>query len=414
MMPSRFRCGHCGELLEVGEALLGQAVRCPHCQQVVAVPPAELPALAGPPPTDPPVEAAAPQPNSGPIAVTFATAAMLPTEVAPPVEEVEADRPPAVASPDAPDEPRSVPESTPSAVVAVEPPPASLELPPAGDVLTGIPALPPVGPAIPPAAAAGRPGGWFMGLVFIPLVTYALLTTVLVVLLYTRLQTASPSPLELLPDVEGDLRGASRQKQTSFTYERVPPENPLPQRLRVGLGGTLRVGAVEVTPTAVEWRRLRFLNPGFNAETSRTPALVLHLRLENVSEDVVFAPTDPAFDRRWKEGASSRSERPYTFLEVGDRRFYGGPLSWKPRSDGAPRETVEGQSHRRLGPGEVLETFLTTDPEEPVQQSVAGHRGPLLWRVHVRRGLVPVGRREVSSTAVVGVEFRPEEIRPAG
>jgi hypothetical protein len=79
------------------------------------------------------------------------------------------------------------------------------------------------------------------------------------------------------------------------------------------------------------------------------------------------------------------------------------------------RETVEGQQHRRLRPQEELTTLICTDPDDHVARLLASARGPLLWRVQVRRGLVPVRDREVSSTAVIGVEFEPDQIqRPKG
>ena len=42
---------------------------------------------------------------------------------------------------------------------------------------------------------------------------------------------------------------------------------------------------------------------------------------------------------------------------------------------------------------------------------VAKHVGKMLWRVQVRRGLVRVKSREVSATAVVGVEFTRDDIQ---
>src|SRR5947207_15546235 len=49
-MPSiTFQCGNCKNLMAVEDHLLGQQVRCPHCQQVVVVPEST-------PSTPPPVE----------------------------------------------------------------------------------------------------------------------------------------------------------------------------------------------------------------------------------------------------------------------------------------------------------------------------------------------------------------------
>lgn len=46
MTTLNFQCGHCHNLMAVGQEFLGQQVRCPHCQQVVLAP---NPAAAPPP-----------------------------------------------------------------------------------------------------------------------------------------------------------------------------------------------------------------------------------------------------------------------------------------------------------------------------------------------------------------------------
>lgn len=408
MNPSTFRCGHCGDLLTVGPELLGQAVRCPHCQQVV------LPPLA----TSPTADAASCSPS------TPATAGSLfivdgPTAVNP---DLSVPAGPAVVASPALTVTEGMPAAMDLAACSDDTPGLQLQLLPTA----GSPQDPPPHDAVSQPPQFPRPlvGGprqagpamshWFLTLVFIPLVTYAVLATALVVLLYMRLQSPQPSPLELLPDLEGDFRGSTRQKQGTLSYERVPPEAPLPEHLRVRLRETVQVGDVAVTPTQVAWRRLRFLNPGFHAEASRQPALVLFLRFANTSTNVVFCPTDPAFERRWKSDQASPSLRPYTLLEIGQQRFYGGPLTWRPRLPEQGRETLEGQEHRRLGPGEEVQTFICTDPDEPVAAALARHDGPVLWRVQVRRGLVSVRNREVSATAVVGVTFHADDILPSG
>src|SRR5262249_39424642 len=38
METVNFQCGHCGKLMGVNTAFLGQQVHCPHCQQVVVAP----------------------------------------------------------------------------------------------------------------------------------------------------------------------------------------------------------------------------------------------------------------------------------------------------------------------------------------------------------------------------------------
>jgi hypothetical protein len=191
-------------------------------------------------------------------------------------------------------------------------------------------------------------------------------------------------------------------------YERVRPESPLPDKLRITLGQTIRVGDLEVTPQRVELKRVVFRRPGVAPEPAPDDSLVLHLLFRNVSPDVVFSPSDPFFDRSWK-GLSS-GKRPYTFLDVGSHRLWGGPLPWKPGRRIDEAETIEGQQYRTVQPGEELSTFVCTDPQDHVGRILEKYRGDLVWRVQVRRGLVPVKDREYPATAVIGVLFKDSDI----
>lgn len=427
MQTVDIQCGQCGKIMAVGQEFLGQQVRCPHCQQVV---------LAPAPPSPPtPVENVAPAPPEFTFAVPppteresifdvtvetgddlFGEGAAPQIEMPPPAVTEPAPTPVAAESP-AP-EPAlpfgptfGVTDTTP--VQAFEP--AAMD---AG----GWPAATPSGTSLTsepfaatmarPAAAPTRSHGWFLAIVVVPLITYSVLATILVVILYSRLHAPQKSPLEELPDLEGEFKGAARQKQGTLSYERVAPEQELPPRLRVALGQTLRVGDLEVTPQRVELRPVVFRAPGSDAEKARDDSLVLHLRLRNVSSDVVYSPTDPFFDRRWKKG-QAWGNRPYTYLEIGARRVYGGALPWTPSRPVAVRETVEGQAHRRLQPGETLDTFVCTDPDDHVAKLLAGHRGGCLWRVQLRRGLVAVRGRDLPATAVVGCEFAAADVTRA-
>jgi len=257
-------------------------------------------------------------------------------------------------------------------------------------------------------ARKGMAGGLFIALVLIPLISYAILATIAVVILFLR--PPPEDPLERLPDLEGDYKGAAHQKHGSISYDRVSPESELPARLKVSLGHTIRIGELEVTPQKVELFRIRIQHPMFATEPAGSDdSLVLSLRFRNVSKDQTFIPLDPFFDRRWK--SLSHGGKPYTFLEIGDKRLYGGPLAWKPGRPLDSRETIEGQDFRTLYPGHESISLVCTDPEEPIVKLVRGHSGPLLWRVQVRRGFVQVGEREISATAVVGVVFTEKDIQ---
>ena len=274
-----------------------------------------------------------------------------------------------------------------------------------------------------------KESGWVIPLLSFPLITYSVLATIALIVLYYRLQQEQerPHPLEMMPDIQGEYPGGKRQGSASFL--RLPPvDEPLPDRLRVALGQSLTVGDLEVTPTKVELRRVWIKSPGNQPDEMDEESLVLFLRLKNVSADFVFRPLDPSFDRQWKErradGKPNR-DRVYTFLELqqGGRRFFGGPVPWAPKgaADRPRPETVfvkengrevnQDYHSRELKPGEEMETLICTDHKDHVARALEDYHDGLLWRVQVRRGLVKVHDRDVSATAVIGVEFTAKDIR---
>ena len=109
----------------------------------------------------------------------------------------------------------------------------------------------------------------------------------------------------------------------------------------------------------------------------------------------------------------------YTILEMGDRKFFGGPLKWislaaarRPDSHANIEYVYQQLVNQELKPGEEMTTFVCTNPDDKAVKALNSYQGPLLWRVQLRRGLVKwttrTGvEREDSATAVVGVEFTP-------
>jgi hypothetical protein len=129
---------------------------------------------------------------------------------------------------------------------------------------------------------------------------------------------------------------------------------------------------------------------------------------------VAFYPLDPYFVRAWREvPGESKAGMPFTYLEVGRERFYGGPIALAEREE--RHESIRGQKlDHELMPDEEMESFVCTDPELPVEAALRHTSRPLLWRVQVRRGLVKTPNRgEVSASAVIGVEFTRDEVTAA-
>ncbi len=261
-----------------------------------------------------------------------------------------------------------------------------------------------------PAPAAGGGVNTLIKVGFFVMVPYALVMTVLAVYgLFIRDTGKAPEghPLSLIPDSRGEFPPADRKKTGKLA---VPLDGPLPPELRAGLGKKVNVGDVEVEPVAVAVRKLvvvREPDKGGKAITSTLPrAVVLTLNVRNTSSDLTFHPLDPAFNRKAYE-----SDKPPTALVVGKESYTGGAVTW-PFEGKVKRayETAQAGDDQPLGPGESRKYVITTDARESLVKTVQAARDTMLWRVQVRRGLVEYRGREVSVTAVIGVEFQASDV----
>lgn len=357
---------------------LGQPVRCPTCQQVVLT---QAPAEA---PAEPPL----PLPGAEPL------------------------------PPDAPAEP---PPSEPPAPEAPLPPTSFTDAPPPD--ANGEPAPWPLADT---AARRREParGSWLLPLVLLPLVIWAVGATVAAVWGWSEVVKANrrPSLFDQFPDVEGDNPGVRKGKPAArLEWSPLTAAAELPAHLRVPLGGVLALGDLEVRPVRVARGKVKVHTPG-EAKPRELPheALVLTLRLKNVAADYSFAPLDNYFDRRWEGDGPP----PLTVLQAGKALFWGGSHQWGPRGrGGAGREWPAGPGRNDGGydglePGAEGEAVVTTNGDDAeVARVLFGvepggrpaekgpYRGPLLWRVHLRRGLVPWRGQPRPACAVVGVEF---------
>jgi hypothetical protein len=409
MQTIQFVCGNCGKLMAVATEFAGQQVRCPHCQQIVLAPP-----VMEPPPLPYP---GLPSDPDDPESIFTETQSddVLGADPSPQVDLMPEAAP---ASPSGAGGLSSVSVSydspPPEAVVApaeILNPPAEEPWPgaePARPESTWAPEPPAPEPRMPAPPAHG--GSTLAMLALTLLVPYAVLMTAIAGYLYFHPKTASSatSPLEMLPD-EG-LNPGVRRVLHGRRYPAEGQEAALPDRLHVALGQSLQVGDLEVTPSEVALRTITIHTANFSPTQEK--ALVLKLHLKNVSTDVAFHPVDPFFDRSWK--ADDPNGKPYTYLTLGERQFYGGPIAWEdaiPRRDNPRQFIPEQHTDRELKPGQEMDTILCTNPHDPVEHELASYHGPLLWRVQLRRGLVTVRNRDASATAVVGVEFKDTDIR---
>lgn len=375
MSVVKFTCSHCQRLMAVGPDLFGRSVRCPHCQGIVVAPTFATVAPNGPAVAGGDFQFDQSRHESGgPIPAT-------------PVTEQPQWAVPATDSNTA-NLSFGTPDAKPEQAASSQPAHRHRE----------------------PTASSGP--GWLVPI----LAPYAVFITVVAVFYYVKYSSATQEhPLEQIPDLLGEFQ----QKQTKSTSQskRLPkPDQDLPDKLMTFLGRPLSVGAIELTPLSIEYRPwTAYVKEKGRPDPVKRPigkTLVLRVRLRNLSGDLAFYPTDPYFDRRPKDA----TEKPYTLVDVGGEKFFGGVMQYITESGSTERAWLEEREKddQPLGPGESRETVLLTYPKNNVFDAVRKSGGRAVWRVHVRRGMVPYHGTEIPASAVVGVVFTAADVKQSG
>jgi hypothetical protein len=414
METVEFNCERCGKLMAVGLVDQGMPVECPHCHATVQAPaPPEPPVPEFRVPTRAEQESIfTPQEESvddlfgadaGPRLEMPAVPAL---EVEPLPGPTEASEEPPL--PEAPSAPLPAPpEVLPPAPLSLTPEPGpdlAAFLPPAEDAVHRPAAPPEPPPEMPTPAPPRRPQRQSVlgPLLLIFLIPYSLVATAAIAwLIYQQRQVSTPAfdPLERLPEPKDPInhKAAPDGPRRIKHEERVKHDSPLPDKLTTSLKAPLTVGDIEVTPLAVE----------------RTPLgeLLLTLKLKNVSRNVAFDPLPDMFVRYAVRGLND--VKPYTYVALGPdpgQRIYGAYLDRLKK----PGPKGRGRSDNVLRPGEAMVVRLGTDSRyKPLVDRLDRPRGPILWRIQLRRGFVQVHGKDVSATAVVGVRIDPGDIPPA-
>ncbi|OWK46489.1 hypothetical protein [Fimbriiglobus ruber] len=289
------------------------------------------------------------------------------------------------------------------------------------------PPPPPEPPKKPSASAkpTAAPAGpvprsqWWKYAVMGALAVYALVVTVVAAWGWLR-GGESGHPLSTIPDFFGEYGKADRKKVSQVWRQYFKPDDDLPPQLRVGLGQTIAVGQLEITPLAVEERKpllvTRFSSANATpSQKSLDACLALKLRLRNLSDDVEFCPVDPAFQTKPKPNAPAVSG-----LYVGKSRFPGSPVDW-PFGAEIQRVYADGQENENvpLAPGATQDYVVYSVDDKKLVAAVRGEKDPMMWKLLLRRGTVRYRFSDVSVTTLVGVEFRAADVkwlppRPAG
>ena len=164
-------------------------------------------------------------------------------------------------------------------------------------------------------------------------------------------------------------------RQAHLSGDVIPPELVVEVRA-VEIGQSVTLGLLEITPVEVNRKSVKLQRSSTYSSTEPTRdggknALVLSLKLRNLSKDKVFAPLDQAYLRgRGKDVVD-------TYVTAVDgERIYPYPLAVDSEL------TVVGQDFTELRPGESRTVPIVSAPDAPPDAN-----GPFTFRVRLRTGI---------------------------
>ncbi len=166
---------------------------------------------------------------------------------------------------------------------------------------------------------------------------------------------------------------------------KVEPPGPIADDRMVALGKSLKVGSLEIIPVDVRRQDVLLRRVDMAGRPESRPggkgALVLRLKVQNLSPDLVFAPVDPGFVREAGEGVLD------SFIETAKgAKVYPFPLAVESEL------SIVGQDFAALRPGETRVVAIASAPDAP-----GDDQGPFVWRVRLRTG--------IDQTATIGVRW---------
>lgn len=213
----------------------------------------------------------------------------------------------------------------------------------------------------------------------------------------------SSSQLESLPDIKPRLEDGQVLKTL------VPEGAAMPLGHTLALGETRRFGNLEVTPLKVTRGPVKF--EFFQKDGSKTrpdgdEILQLWMRFKNVSSDQEIAPLDELVYYRVPGYEDGELDRANTFVCARSEKKKDGHRVLAYEWNDADVWNLRGQDVEfAIPPGETTETYVPTT-EEGISELLSSE-GPLVWRVHFRKGYSP---KRYGVTTVVEVNFDKSDI----
>lgn len=222
------------------------------------------------------------------------------------------------------------------------------------------------------------------------------------IILVASRSAAKPHDLESLPDVKPDLAPTGQINRELYDHMvRIPPGHTLSLKERDAVRlGNLRIEPLEVTREPLVFTHYR------NNRTERTPrpVLKLWLRLKNVSDKQAFVPLDADLlwgQAQYVDGIRRGNTFVSTVADKGNPSRHVPAYLHSPDLESQPKDMPVGH---KLAPGEEMKIYIPSE-----ENGIDKLHGPLVWRVHLRKGHNPKSGRGV--TTLVEVAFDSSDIR---
>ena len=229
-----------------------------------------------------------------------------------------------------------------------------------------------------------RGASWLM----ILLASYASALTIFLIWHFREHRAAREDADADSPAAEARPDPGRRADQSSRLAPPGPPP-PIAADHLTSLGLPITVGGLEVTPLGVSAGPVRFHHLINQSETRKkeNDALILRLRLHNVSTNAAFFPLDEVFLREGDRGTVD------SYIEAGPEGWIG-PCPLAVASEWA----ILGQEFRKLNPGETYETIIVSAPDARKQMA-----RDMTGRLRLRTG--------IEQTDLIGVRFHADDVR---
>lgn len=214
--------------------------------------------------------------------------------------------------------------------------------------------------------------------------SYTILVTAGLIMAIYYIFRAPTSNLESLPDVK------PVEKSGKVVRQLVPEKANMPRGHTLALNETQRFGNIEVTPLKVTQGPLVLVGRDYVEESRKIQeegtVLKLWVRFKNVSEDQTIAPLDDdlLFFRDYRDDRKAGALANNFVCPAEEKSEQGNLVLVYDHNVDDDYDLKDEKIGMELKPGEEVEMYIPTEPDgwDELQ-------GPLIWRVHIRKGYSP-------------------------